>query len=64
MYIKPSKTFVLKKQHKTLIALSPSTTEQRHDFRRAMIQAQLASEIRPVSKKTRDVNNMPVVDAE
>ena len=57
---------MLSKRSKTIWALSQfRSSEQRHQFKAAMIQAQLASEVRPArDKKTRDVNNMPVVDPE
>lgn len=65
MYIKPTKTFVLSKRSKTIGALSKFRSEdERHAFKNAMIQAQLASEIRPSNKKTRDINNMPIADTE
>ena len=51
--MKPGKTFKLGKRSKTMIALMNFTSEdQRHAFRRMMIQAQLASEIRPVREKS------------
>jgi len=56
---------VLSKRSKTIGALSKFRSEDlRHDFKNAMIQAELASAIRPANKKTRDVNNMPVADTE
>lgn len=63
--MKPTKTFKLSKRSKTIGALSPfRSEEQRHQFKAAMIQAQLASEVRVANKKTRDVNNMPLADTE
>jgi hypothetical protein len=64
--VKPTKTFRLSKRSKTIGALSPfRREEQRHEFKHAMIQAQLASEVRPTrEKKTRDVNNMPIADVD
>jgi hypothetical protein len=44
MYIKPGKTFVLSKQTKRMMC-SIVDPVARHEFKRAMIQAQLASEV-------------------
>lgn len=44
MYIKPSKTFKMSKQTKRRMATIVDPVE-RNDYRRMMIQAQLASEI-------------------
>ncbi len=45
-YIKPGKTFVLSKQTKRFMATFVNA-EQRHAFKRAMIQAELAAAIQP-----------------
>lgn len=54
-YIKPGKTFSLSKRSKTLIALMGGTKESRDQFKRMMIQAELAAAIVPKSEK-RDRN--------
>lgn len=49
----PGKTFKLSKRNKTMAALFPFTDQDQRDaFRRMMIQAQLAGEIRPVREKS------------
>lgn len=51
--MKPSKTFKLSKRTKTMQALLNFTDkDQRDAFRRMMIQAQLASEVRPAREKS------------
>jgi hypothetical protein len=51
--MKPGKTFKLASSYKTMIALMKFKTEdQRHAFKNMMIQAQLASEVRPVREKS------------
>ena len=45
-YMKPGKTFVLSKQTKRFMATFVNA-EQRHAFKRAMIQAELAAAIQP-----------------
>lgn len=51
MYIKPSKTFVLSKRAKTLIALMGGPKEGRDQFKRMMIQAELAAAIVPKGRE-------------
>ena len=54
--LKPGKTFVLNKTAKRMIALMKgSTAEQRNQYKRMMIDAQLCSEI-VVKTPTRDKN--------
>jgi len=56
MELKPGKTFVLSKTTKRMIALMKgSTAEQRNQFKRMMIQAELAAAIVPKAEK-RDRN--------
>jgi hypothetical protein len=50
MYIKPNKTFVLSKQTKRMMC-SIVDTEARNQFKRMMIQAELAAAIVPKSTK-------------
>ena len=51
--MKPGKTFKLASSYKTMIALMPfKDKDQRDAFKRMMIQAQLASEVRPVREKS------------
>jgi hypothetical protein len=55
MFIKPGPNFKLSKPSKTLMALGGfKDAHERGAFKRAMIQAELAAAIRPVSKKDRD----------
>jgi hypothetical protein len=54
MYIKPGKTFNLSKQTKRFMATFVNA-EDRNAFKRAMIQAQLASEI-VIKTEKRDKN--------
>ncbi len=56
--MKPGKTFNLSKRTKTIMA-SIVNTEDRNAFKRAMIQAQLASEVVPRSNKDRGNDNKP-----
>jgi hypothetical protein len=49
----PGKNFRMKKSTKRMLALMKATPEQRSQYKRAMIQAQLASE-QIVSKPARD----------
>ena len=51
MYIKPGKTFVLSKRAKTLIALMGGPKEGRDQFKRMMIQAELAAAIVPKGRE-------------
>ena len=51
MYIKPGKTFVLSKRSKTLIALMGGPAEGRNQFKRMMIQAELAAAIVPKARE-------------
>ena len=51
MYIKPNKTFVLSKQTKRMMC-SIVDTEQRNQFKRMMIQAELAAAIVPKSTRS------------
>jgi hypothetical protein len=55
MYIKPGKTFVLSKKSKSMIALMGGPKEGRDQFKRMMIQAELAAAIVPKTEK-RDRN--------
>lgn len=49
----PGKTFKLSKRNKTMAALfNFKDQDQRDSFRRMMIQAQLAGEVRPAREKT------------
>jgi hypothetical protein len=54
--MKPGKTFNLSKRTKTMMA-SIVNTEERNAFKRAMIQAQLASEVVPRGNKDRGNSN-------
>jgi hypothetical protein len=58
--MKPTAAFKMKRSNKYLLAreLDPHV---RGAFRRALIQAQLQSEVRPREKR-KDRNNMPVVE--
>lgn len=48
----PTKTFKMPKSTKTLLAtLTFTNMEERHAFRRLMIQAHLASEVKPPREK-------------
>jgi hypothetical protein len=59
MYIKPGKTFVLSKQTKRMMC-SIVDTEARNQFKRMMIQAELAAAIVPKSTKgDRNDNKRP-----
>jgi hypothetical protein len=51
MYIKPGKTFVLSKRSKTLIALMGGPAEGRNQFKRMMIQAELAAAVVPKARE-------------
>ena len=51
--MKPSKTFKLSKRNKTMRALFDfKDQDQRDSFKRMMIQAQLAGEVRPAREKS------------
>ena len=51
--MKPGKTFVLSKRNKTMKALFKFTdNEQRNAFKRMMIQAQLAGDVKVVRDKS------------
>jgi len=53
--MKPDKNFRLSKKTKTLISLiSFRSKEDRNDFKRAMIEAELCSKIVPKSKKDKN----------
>ena len=56
MFIKPGKTFKLRKSTKAMMG-SITDTNKRNDFKRMMIQAQLASEI--VVKREPRSDNKP-----
>ena len=60
MYIKPGKTFSLSKRSKTMIALMKGATDdQRNQFKRMMIQAELSAAIVPKSTKGDRDNKRP-----
>ena len=56
--MKPGKTFNLSKQTKRFMC-SIIDPVKRHEFKRAMIQAQLASEVVPRSNKERSNESRP-----
>jgi len=58
--LKPTSSFKFQRRFKYLLAAIPDAHE-RGTFRRALIQAQLQSEIRPKEKR-KDRNNMPVAE--
>ena len=58
MYIKPGKTFSLSKTSKRMIALMGGSKEGRDQYKRMMIQAELAAAIVPKTvKKERNGTN-------
>jgi hypothetical protein len=58
--MKPTANFKFQRSFKYLLSTIPDVNE-RGVFRRALIQAQLQSEVRPRDKR-KDRNNMPVVE--
>ncbi len=51
----PTKTFKMPKRTKTLLSTLPFTDmDQRHAFARLMIQAHLASEVKPTRDRERE----------
>jgi hypothetical protein len=52
--MKPSKTFKLSKTTKRMMALMGGSAESRNQYKRMMIQAQLASGVVIKREKTRD----------
>jgi hypothetical protein len=58
MRVKTNHTFRLSKRNKTILALSPHTdAEQRHAFKNAMIDAQVAASVVVKSVKDKDRNS-------
>jgi hypothetical protein len=65
MYIKPGKTFVLSKTAKRMIALMGGPKEGRDQYKRMMIQAELAAAIVPkTGKKERTGFDAPAANQE
>jgi hypothetical protein len=52
--MKPTSTFRLSKTTKRMMALMKGPDESRHQFRRMMIQAQLAASVSPKLGKDKD----------
>lgn len=62
--MKTSASFRLSKYAKRLVALGKFNNEDdRGHYRRCLIDGQVAASIRPVTKRNRDVNNMPIADS-
>jgi hypothetical protein len=59
--LKPDKNFKMRKHLKWTFA-GIHDAHQRGAIKRSMIDAQLASEIRPREKRSKDRNNMPIVE--
>jgi hypothetical protein len=55
--MKPGKTFVLSKTTKRMMALMGGTTENRNQFKRMMIDAQLSAAVIPRSSRDDRNNN-------